>query len=78
MLTNASSSGFNWYVSRSDVRPNSNIVSAKSVEDETIKLTKLDIFAFCFDNYRTIRVNYKALEICKSAFMRSIFDAFFC
>ena len=35
-FANASSSGFNWHVSRSDVRPNSNLVSAKSVEDETI------------------------------------------
>lgn len=50
LFANASSSGFNWYVSRSDVRPNRNLVSAKSVEDETIKLTKLDIFEPYFNN----------------------------
>lgn len=50
LFATASSSGFNCYVSRSDVRPNSNLVSAKSVEDETIKLTKLDIFEPYFNN----------------------------
>ena len=50
LFANASSSGFNWHVSRSDVRPNRNIVSAKSVEDGTIKLTKLDIFEPYFNN----------------------------
>ena len=50
LFANASSSGFNWCVSRSDVRPNRNIVSAKSVEDKTIKPTKLDIFEPYFNN----------------------------
>lgn len=50
LFANASSSGFNWCVSRSDVRPNSNLVSAKSVEDETIKVTNLDIFEPYFNN----------------------------
>lgn len=50
LFANASSSGFNCYVSRSDVRPNNNLVSAKSVEDGTIKLTKLDIFEPYFNN----------------------------
>ena len=49
-FASVSSSGFNRCVSRSDVRPNSNIVSAKSVEDETIKLTNLDIFEPYFNN----------------------------
>lgn len=50
LFATASSSGFNWCVSRSDVRPNSNLVSAKSVEDETIKVTNLDIFEPYFNN----------------------------